>query len=160
MLNLLQKKEKSVLGIPKADFFNLAVFNPQSMNEKFPSSEKLKSKILIDLLFSEGKSIKNFPLKLLYIPNNKISINTHKTGVTVPKRNFKKAVDRNYLKRLMREAFRKNKYLVDSNLQHKYAFMFIYTANKKIDYHQITACMIHILNKLIEKEATHENLNN
>ena len=148
------------MGIPEADFFNLAVFNSLTMNEKFPSSEKLKGKILIDRLFSEGKSIKNFPLKLVYTPINKTSITTNKTGVSVPKRNFKKAVDRNHLKRLMREAFRKNKYLVDSNLQKKYAFMFIYTANKKFDYHQITASLIHILNKLIERESSHENSNN
>lgn len=157
---MLQQKERSVLGIPEADFFNLAFFNLPAMNEKFPSSEKLKGKILIDRLFSEGKSIKNFPLKLVYTPITKASITTNKTGVSVPKRNFKKAVDRNHLKRLMREAFRKNKYLVDSNLQKKYAFMFIYTANKKFDYHQITASLIHILNKLIEREASHENLNN
>lgn len=126
------------------------------MNEKFPSSEKLKSKILIDRLFSEGKSINNFPLKLIFIPVDNPEFITHKTGVTVPKRNFKKAVDRNYLKRLIREAFRKNKYLVDNNLDKKFALMFIYTGKKKIDYKQITTSTIWILNKLIEKEAAHE----
>jgi ribonuclease P protein component len=101
------------------------------MNEKFPSAEKLKSKILIDRLFAEGKSVNKFPLKLIYTPVENPEILTHKTGVSVPKRNFKKAVDRNYFKRLMREAFRKNKYLVDNNLPHKFAFMFIYTGQKK-----------------------------
>ncbi len=128
-------------------------------NEKFPSSEKLKSKILIDRLFAEGKSIKQFPLRLLYIPVNHPGISTHKTGFTVPKRNFKKAVDRNLLKRLMREAFRKNKYLVDSNLREKYAFMFIYTTHQQYNYHQIHTCVVKVMNQLIEREPAHEKIN-
>lgn len=130
------------------------------MNEKFPSSEKLKSKILIDRLFSEGKSIKNFPLRLIYFPIQDPDIRSFKTGFSVPKRNFKKAVNRNFLKRLMREAFRKNKYIVESNLQKKYALMFIYTTNKKYDFHQINTCVVQILEKLKEREAAHENFNN
>ncbi len=127
------------------------------MSETFPASEKLKSKILIDTLFTEGKSIKQFPIKLLYHPIKNPEISTCKTGVSVPKRNFKKAVDRNHLKRLMREAFRKNKYLVESNLNRKYALMFIFTARKKYDVQEISDCIIQLLNKLIEKEAAHEN---
>lgn len=127
------------------------------MSETFPSSEKLKSKILIDNLFSEGNSIKKFPIKLIFLPITNPEITTNKTGVSVPKRNFKKAVDRIYLKRLMREAFRKNKYLVDSNLSKKYALMFIYTTNKKYELHEITECIIHLLKKLKERDTSHEN---
>jgi ribonuclease P protein component len=127
------------------------------MSETFPSSEKLKSKILIDTLFSEGNSIKKFPIKLIYLPIKNPEISSNKTGVSVPKRNFKKAVDRIYLKRLMREAFRKNKYLVDSNLSKKYALMFIYTTNKKFELQEITECIIQLLQKLKEKDTTHEN---
>ncbi|TVZ26641.1 ribonuclease P protein component [Gillisia sp. Hel_I_86] len=127
------------------------------MSETFPASEKLKSKILIDTLFTEGNSIKQFPIKLLYHPIENPEITTGKTGVSVPKRNFKKAVERNYLKRLMREAFRKNKYLVESNLSQKYALMFIFTARKKYEAQEISDCIIQLLNKLKEKEAAHEN---
>jgi len=129
------------------------------MNEKFPSSEKLKSKILIDRLFSEGKSLKNFPVKLIYLPLNNPQETHFKTGVSVPKRIYKHAVDRNRLKRLMREAFRKNKYLVESNLQGKYALMFIYTSPKKVNIEQMTTCIVQIMNKLIERESSHENVN-
>lgn len=127
------------------------------MSETFPFSEKLKSKILIDKLFTEGNNLKQFPLKLIYLPINNPEITTCKTGVSVPKRNFKKAVDRNYLKRLMREAFRKNKYLVESNLKQNYALMFIYTSRKKHEYQEISDCIVQLLNKLIEREAAHEN---
>ena len=127
------------------------------MNQKFPSSEKLKSKIVIDKLFTEGNSIKHFPIKLIYLPLINPEIGSCKTGVSVPKRNFKKAVDRNFLKRLMREGFRKNKYIVEGNLTNKYAFMFIFTAHKRYDQQEISDCIVQILNKLIEREAAHEN---
>lgn len=126
------------------------------MNEKFPSAEKLKSKILIDRLFAEGKSINKFPLKLIYTPIENPEILTHKTGVTVPKRNFKKAVDRNYFKRLMREAFRKNKYLVDNNLPKKFAFMYIYTGPKRSTFGELELIVLEIMEKLIEREGKHE----
>lgn len=129
------------------------------MSETFPASEKLKSKILIDSLFSEGISIKKFPIKLIYLPITNPEITTCKTGVSVPKRNFKHAVDRNFLKRLMREAFRKNKYLVESNLAKHYALMFIFTARKKYDYQEISDCIIHLLNNLKEKDLGHEKEN-
>ncbi len=126
------------------------------MNEKFPSAEKLKSKILIDKLFAEGRSLNKFPLKLIYTPVENPEVLTHKTGVSVPKRNFKKAVDRNYFKRLMREAFRKNKYLVDNNLPKKFAFMFIYTGKNKSDYMELEAAVVGIMEKLIEREGRNE----
>src|SRR5690606_12621419 len=116
-------------------------------NEKFPSAEKLKSKILIDRLFAEGKSLNKFPLKLIYTPIVNGEIHTHQTGVTVPKRNFKKAVDRNFFKRLMREAFRKNKYLVDNNLPKKFAFMFIYTGQKRFGYEELETAVKEIMAK-------------
>ena len=130
------------------------------MNETFPSAEKLKSKILIDRLFAEGRSVNKFPLKLIYTPIENPKIPSHKTGVSVPKRNFKKAVDRNYFKRLMREAFRKNKYLVDNNLPRKFAFMFIYTGQKRFGYEEIEAAVKDIMKKLIEREGKNEKKDN
>ena len=127
------------------------------MDQKFPASEKLKSKILIDRLFSEGKSVKKFPLKLVYIPFPAEDM-SFKTGVSVPKRNFKRAVDRNYLKRLMREAFRKNKYLVYDKFKQPYAFMFIYTGNKQSDLKTLSESFQHIFHQLIEKENGKEKL--
>ena len=126
------------------------------MNENFPSSERLKSKILIDRLFSEGRSLKKFPIKLIYLPIKDPANASNKTGVSVPKRIFKKAVDRNHLKRLMRECFRKNKYLVESNLAQKYALMFIYTSNKKISFNEMSVCISGVLQQLIKREGDHE----
>lgn len=122
------------------------------MDESFGKKEKLKSKVLIDQLFAEGKSLKKYPLVLRYLPIAESSENGHKTGVSVPKRNFRKAVDRIYLKRLMREAFRKNKYLVHSNLDSSYAIMFIYTGREKATYSRLFAVTEELLKNLVQKD--------
>lgn len=121
------------------------------MNESFGRSEKLKSKKLIDQLFVEGKSIKSYPLKLVYLPLE-ISEETHlKTGVSVPKKLVKTAVKRNRIKRLMREVFRKNKYLVSKDLTSSYAFMFIYISRDEMTYEKLEGCMKKIMNNFREK---------
>lgn len=122
------------------------------MNESFGKQEKLKSKVLIDKLFAEGKSVKKFPMLLIYLPLSEESENYHKTGVSVPKRNHKKAVDRIKLKRLMREAYRKNKYLVSNSLDSHYAFMFIYTGREKVSYSKIFSTTRELLETFVEKE--------
>lgn len=120
------------------------------MSEHFKKSEKLKSKKSFDQLFSEGKSVKAFPLRLVYVPLGEGS-ECHKIGVSAPKRNFKRAVDRNRLKRLMREAFRKNKFLID-HTSTKYALLFLYTGKTIEPYDCLFSVVEKILHKFIEQE--------
>lgn len=129
------------------------------MNESFGKNEKLKSRKLISQVFTEGKSITSFPLKLVYLrlPESGNHQGPDKTslilaGVSVPKRNFRKAVQRIHLKRLMREAYRKNKYLVYERNPKPYAFMFLYLGKEKMDYHKITNTMQGLLQRLVKKE--------
>ena len=122
------------------------------MNESFGREEKLKSKVLIDRLFSEGKSLQKYPLRLIYLPKINSEAEMHKTAVSVPKRRFKKAVDRNKIKRLMREAFRKNKYLVSSNLDSSYALMFVYTGREKEEFPKIFSATEELLKRLVQQE--------
>ena len=71
----------------------------------YGKDEKLKSRKVIDSLFSNGHSFTVFPLKVLYqIETNKEGI--LQAGMAVSTRQFKKAVDRNRIKRLMRESYR------------------------------------------------------
>ena len=121
------------------------------MDQSFGRAEKLKSKILINRVFAEGKSLSHFPLKLVYLPLEQPEASSNKTAVSVPKRSFKRAVDRIHLKRLMREAFRKNKYLVNSNGR-TFAFMFIYIGKQKEDYLKIFEATQELLKKFSEKE--------
>ena len=64
------------------------------MDESFGKKEKLKSKVVIDKLFAEGNSLKKYPLRLIFLPLEKTSEERNKVAVSVPKRSFKKAVDR------------------------------------------------------------------
>ena len=122
------------------------------MDESFGKKEKLKSKIIIDRLFAEGNSLKKYPLRLIFLPLDNPAEAVNKTGVSVPKRNFKRAVDRIKIKRLMREAYRKNKYLVTSNLENSYALMFIYTGREINDYSRIYRATQDLLKNLVEQE--------
>lgn len=121
------------------------------MDQSFGRSQKLKSKKLIDQLFTEGRSIKSFPLKLIYVPVNSASAEL-KTGVSVPKKLVHTAVKRNRIKRLMREVFRKNKYLVTKDLSSSHAFMFIYISRDEMSYEKIDASMKRIMEKFREKQ--------
>ena len=103
------------------------------MNQRFPTIEKLKSRKLIDALFEKGKSVTVFPLRIYYLPLEEAS-DSYKTGVSVPKRIFKLAVDRNRIKRLLREAFRKNKYLVYEKHAQHFALLIVFIGKQTPDY--------------------------
>lgn len=125
------------------------------MDQSFGREEKLKSKKLIDSLFVEGKSVKKFPLKLIYLPVETSEKPQLQTGVSVPKKLVKTAVARNRIKRLMREVFRKNKYLVTNNITGSYAFMFIYISREKAEYESLNKTMIKLLENFIAQESKH-----
>lgn len=107
------------------------------MDFSYPNTEKLKSKKIIDLLFSEGKSVSKYPLRLVYIAHDFEENVPLKMGVSVSKKHFKKAVDRNYFKRVLRECYRLNKFLLTNNLDKKYCIMFFYQTNEKLSYQEI-----------------------
>ena len=120
------------------------------MNQQFGKKDRLKSKKLIDQLFLEGKNVKSYPLKLVYVPFKNSEEPELKTGVSVPKKLVKTAVKRNRIKRLMREVFRKNKYLVTSHLSTSHAFMFIYISREEVSYEQLEKSMIKVLEKFAD----------
>ena len=122
------------------------------MDESFGRKEKLKSQVMIDRLFAEGNSVKKFPLRLVYLPIEEPSEKLNKVAVSVPKRNFKRAVDRIKIKRLMREAYRKNKYLVTNNLAGKYSLMLIYTGREIWSYTELFRSSEELLKRFVEQE--------
>ena len=75
----------------------------------FNKQEKLKSRKLIQQLFAEGKSFLVFPIKVMYLQVAEPMDAPIKIGVSASSRGFKKAVDRNRLKRILREQYRLNK---------------------------------------------------
>jgi len=103
-------------------------------NFSFSQKEKLKSKKLIEQLFLEGKSVSNYPIKLIYLKTEMPLDVPIQAGVTVPKKNFKSAVKRNRIKRLMRESYRLNKPLVFNNSKGTFAFLFLYLGKEMPNY--------------------------
>ena len=120
------------------------------MRFTFGKEEKLKSRKQIEQLFAEGNSVKEFPIlmKFLKIDANDFPI---KVAFSVPKKNFKLAVHRNRIKRLLRETYRLNKHTLLNNIDGKYVIMFIYTDKTEWNYTDLEGKMIAILNKFIEK---------
>lgn len=82
-----------------------------------PKSERLKSQKQIDTLFAQGKGFAVFPLRVTYQFSASTESPGLQVGVTASKRNFKKAVERNRIKRLLREAYRLQKEELQSELR-------------------------------------------
>jgi len=128
------------------------------MRNTFKKEEKLKKKKLIEELFSSGKAISAFPIKLIYLQIEHDSPYKVQAGVSVSKRNFKKAVDRNKIKRLLREVYRKNKHIIyDSKHTKKHIFMFIYVGKKEEKYNLLEKKMQQAL-QLFLKRTNDDNL--
>tara|TARA_R110000868_G_scaffold124822_3_gene329754 strand:- start:12472 stop:12864 length:393 start_codon:yes stop_codon:yes gene_type:complete len=119
------------------------------MNFTYPKNEKLKSKITIGLLFSEGKSVSKYPLRLVYYADNTVDAQKIKMGVSVSKKHFKRAVDRNYFKRVLRETYRLNKHLLINSLDKPYAFMFFYQSKDRLTFEEINTKTIQLFEKFI-----------
>ncbi|UOK43112.1 MULTISPECIES: ribonuclease P protein component [Flavobacterium] len=124
------------------------------MKNTYPKLEKLKSKTTIDLLFSEGKSVSKYPLRLVFVPIPLENDTQLKMGVSVSKKYFKKAVDRNYFKRVLRETYRLNKSLLLDNMQQPYAFMFFYQSKERLSYQEINKKTVQLFEKFIEATKT------
>lgn len=116
------------------------------MDFSYPRNEKLKGKKRIDALFAEGKSISKYPIKLFYLRSELREDLPHQAGMAVPKRNFKRAVARNRIKRLLREAYRLNKHHVFNNSMGSYTFLFLYLGKEMPTYDSIEKAMLEVLN--------------
>ena len=121
--------------------------------QTFRKNERLCSRKIIQELALKGKNIHINPIRLLWIPSIlNVSIPAQ-AAFTVPKRNFKDAVDRNRIKRRMREAYRKNKsslYSLISNNKNQYALLFVFTGKESITYFETEEKIKLILHRFAE----------
>ncbi len=123
------------------------------MQYTYPKSEKLKSKKRIERLFDEGKSVKAFPLRMVYMPveeltNSRGQAVPLQVGVSVSKRNFKLAVSRNRIKRLMRESYRLHKHILTDNVP--FIMLIIYTGREELTQAEVSKAMVKLLNRFDE----------
>ena len=88
--------------------------------------ERLKGKKQIERLFTSGHSVGAFPLRVVYMESE----STHKIGVSVSKKHFKSAVDRNRIKRILRVAVKDQFCEVLEGLNLKYALMVLYVGKE------------------------------
>lgn len=130
---------------------------PITGRDTFHKLEKLCSRNAFSQLMAEGKNINLFPFRLIWA---KMELQTPfpvQAGFTVPKRNFKKAVHRNRIKRLMREVYRKNKdihypLLMESGKQA--ALLFIYNGNRLPDFSVTEEKIKLLLRRFVEDAKT------
>ncbi|AND63797.1 ribonuclease P protein component [Flavobacterium covae] len=124
------------------------------MKQNYPNYEKLKSRTLIDHLFANGKSVSKYPIRLVFVevPELKNTSTNIQIGVSVSKKYFKKAVDRNYYKRVLREVYRLNKAeFITIVSEKKYIMMLMYQTKDRLDFHEISDKIKSLLIKFNEQ---------
>lgn len=123
--------------------------------QTFKKNERLCSKKSIDDLFLNGQSFHVYPFKILWIKVSELSDSPARIVISVPKRNFKKAVQRNQAKRLIREAYRKQKSVLYQHLQEKKEeinFALIYTGKELLSYQELEIKIKLIIHRLIKAD--------
>jgi ribonuclease P protein component len=126
----------------------------------YPRKQKLKSRKLLGKLFQSGKSLNAFPIKLIYQTNSPFVGETLMAGVGASSRNFKKAVDRNRIKRLLRESFRLEQAILQTGLpqDRQWQLFFIYTGKDLPDAGLIQNKMQFLMQKLVDQFGSKETV--
>ncbi len=106
-----------------------------TQSHSFKKEERLCSKKIIDRLFAEGQSFLAYPVKIVFLPTELNTNFSVQAGFTVSKKSFKRAVKRNRIKRLMREAYRLHKHELYRQLnERQLAVFFIYIGKEMPQY--------------------------
>lgn len=94
-------------------------------NLRFPKEERLTKKKAIEALFAQGSSFSSFPLKVIFTSASDQGQPRNQVLVSVPAKAFRKATDRNTLKRRIREGYRLNKALLTTSIPFSLAYIYI-----------------------------------
>lgn len=126
------------------------------MDQRFGKKYKLCSRKTMDELFASGNSLSNYPFVIKY---KELDFNQQKPfqiAISVPKRNFKRAPDRNRIKRMIREVVRKNKHLLgEGDMPKKQLALFlIYTGKEILSFSEIEHKIVAILERLDKKRSS------
>lgn len=128
-----------------------------SAAERFTLSkeERICSKKLINELFTgNGRSMTAFPLRVVFMKRTIVDDQPRAAMlVSVPKRYFKHAIDRNRVKRQVREAFRRNKSIITQNLTDDHeavAMAFVWLTDEKFPSSEVENRMVRLLTRISE----------
>ena len=130
-----------------------------SDNNTFTKAERLCSQAAIDWLFDgKGNSFSVFPLRIIFkvIPSEATTL--PKLLISVPKKKFHHAVNRNRVKRLLREAYRKQKHaLIAFTTAHDLSITlaFVYISDELVSYTELEKCVSTAQSRII-KTLEHE----
>jgi ribonuclease P protein component len=135
---------------------------PFISRQTFGKSEKLCHKKDIELLFECGIVINYSPIKALFLKCEKDLQNPIRVLFTVPKKLIRNATDRNRIKRLMREVYRRNKQeltIITNRKDESFMIAFIYYGKKLPEYSLISSVMMRIFKQIVQLTELRENSN-
>lgn len=128
-----------------------SAFIPEKHRFFLKKEERLNSRKQIEHLFSGGETFNIYPIKVIYRDSDYPGDFPAKVAFAVSKKLFKKAVDRNLIKRRMREAYRLNKQILLSDDKYsKKDIFFIYTGREITGFANIENSMKHCLSRLLK----------
>ena len=117
--------------------------------QRLSKNDKLCSRTKIEKLFAEGQSYVQYPLRVVYrIHDKDASDEKHQFFISVPKRKFKRAVKRVWLRRRIREAYRLNQDLLPAHDTKSIDMAFLYMSSEKVEFAIIEQKMKELLKKL------------
>jgi ribonuclease P protein component len=117
----------------------------------FSKAERLSREKTIQELFNSGSSFYLYPYKVIYIPNPDRTAIRPQILISVSSRSFPRAVDRNLIKRRIREAYRLQKEIIKGESM-KGAFAFVYTSKSILPYSEIRNKLFLVLEKIEKLE--------
>jgi ribonuclease P protein component len=123
------------------------------MNQTFGKAYKLCSKLVIDEIFESGATIKSYPLVVKYKLVDLKSSTNFQMVISAPKRTFRNAHQRNRIKRLCKEAIRKNKEILETPLKARdlnLAIFLIYSAKEEMTVEQLERKTQKLFNKIVQ----------
>jgi ribonuclease P protein component len=133
--------------------------DPSGLRFTFKKEERLSSKKLIDELFKNGSSFYLHPFRIYHLDESFAAATPVQVLITAPQKNFRQAVDRNRIRRLIREAYRLNKHLLCEPLnsqRKKMIIAFIYSGKKIEPFELIQDRMMAILSRLADDRKDYE----